>query len=77
MVDSEGTSGGLSLFWRRCLDVWVKSMPMYHIDGVILEEDGVQWRFNGIYGESRSEEKEKDMGNNEGIKDKILPAMAM
>jgi hypothetical protein len=30
----------------------------YHIDSIIKEEDGLQWRFIGIYGESRSEEKD-------------------
>ena len=29
---SNGTSGGLALFWRRDIDVTVKSMSKYHID---------------------------------------------
>jgi hypothetical protein len=40
MVGSEGTSGGLALFWRRGVDVGVKSLSKYHIDSIIQEEDG-------------------------------------
>ena len=35
---SNGTSGGLALFWRRDIDVTVKSMSKYHIDVVIKED---------------------------------------
>jgi len=30
----------------------------YHIDSIIKEDDGLLWRFTGIYGESRSDKKE-------------------
>ena len=56
-VDSIGTSGGLALFWKREIDLSVKSMSKYHIDAVVKEQEGLEWRFTGIYGESRSEEK--------------------
>ena len=52
------TSGGLALFWRNGVDVNVKSMSKYHIDAIIKEVDGGSWRFTGIYGESKTEEKE-------------------
>ena len=55
---STGTSGGLALFQRNGVNVNVKSMSKYHIDVVIEEEGGGSWRFTGIYGESKSEEKE-------------------
>lgn len=54
---SVGNSGGLAMFWRNGLDVTVKSLSKYHIDIQIREEDGWRWRFTGIYGEARSEEK--------------------
>jgi hypothetical protein len=57
-VDSIGTSGGLALFWKRNIGVTVKSFSANHIDSVIKVEDGLQWRFTGIYGEPRSEEKD-------------------
>jgi hypothetical protein len=34
-------------------------MSCYHIEATVKEEDSFKWRFTGIYGESRSEEKEK------------------
>ena len=38
----------------------VLSWSRYHIDAIIKEGEGGAWRFTGIYGESRSEEKEKN-----------------
>lgn len=57
-VDSIGASGGLALFWKREIDVTVKSISEHHIDCVVKEENGLQWRVTGIYVESRSEEKD-------------------
>ena len=56
--NSTGTSGGLALFWRKEVDLTVKSLSKYHIDAIIKEKDGFKWRFTGIYGESRSEAKD-------------------
>jgi hypothetical protein len=36
-------------------------MSKYHID-VVIKEDRWKWRFTGIYGESRNEEKENTWG---------------
>jgi len=57
--DSVGAKGGLALFWKKGVDLRVLSWSRYHIDSLIKEEDGGTWRFTDIYGESRSEEKEK------------------
>ena len=57
--DSEGTRGGLALFWKKEVNLRVLSWSRYHIDTIIKEGDGSAWRFTGIYGESRCEEKEK------------------
>ena len=57
--DSVGASGGLAVFRRKDIDLTVKSMSKYHIDMVIKEEDLFVWRFSGVYGESKSDEKEK------------------
>jgi len=56
---STGASGGLALFWKREVNLLVKSLSDHHIDAVIIEEDGFEWRLTGVYGESRSDEKEK------------------
>ena len=34
-------------------------MSKYHIDITIKEEDGFEWRFIGMYGESKTEENER------------------
>lgn len=56
-VDSVGASGGLAVFWRKEVDLTVNNMSKYHIDIIIKEEDGFLWRYTGIYGESKMEEK--------------------
>jgi hypothetical protein len=34
-------------------------MSKYHIDTEITEPDGFVWRFTGIYGEPKTEDREK------------------
>lgn len=58
----KGLSGGLALFWRSEVDLSVKSLSKYHIDAVI-KEDGGEWRFTGIYGEPKVEEREIKLGS--------------
>jgi exonuclease III len=69
-VDSEGSRGGLALFWKKDIDIRIKSWYIYHIDCVITEDDGIQWRFTGIYGESRSEEKDNTWKTLRTLKEK-------
>ena len=57
--DSVGASGGLALFWKKNVNLTVKSLSKYHIDVVVREEDGFEWRFTGMYGEPKSEEKDR------------------
>lgn len=57
--DCEGQSGGLALFWKSFLKVSAGLKSRYHIDATITEEDGFEWRFTGIYGEPKLEEKVK------------------
>ncbi|KAJ1283965.1 hypothetical protein BS78_03G168000 [Paspalum vaginatum] len=57
--DYVGYKGGIALFWKRDVDVTLKSISKYHIDVVVKEEDGRDWRLTGIYGQPRAEEKEK------------------
>lgn len=52
--------GGLVLFWKREVQVKLTGfVSRYHIDTEITEKDGFAWRFTGIYGESKMEEKDK------------------
>jgi hypothetical protein len=41
------------------VNLMVLSWYRYHIDAEIKETDNSSWRFTGIYGESRGEEKDK------------------
>lgn len=57
---SNGQSGGLIVFWQNGLQIkggrgWCSR---YHIDMEIKEWDGFEWRFTGLYGESKMDEKE-------------------
>ncbi|KAK0607926.1 hypothetical protein LWI29_022770 [Acer saccharum] len=50
-VSSIGSSGGLILLWKDNYKVTVLSFSAGHIDARIQEEDGLQWRFSGMYGD--------------------------
>lgn len=58
-VDSDGLSGGVGLFWSSAVTIDIKSYNLHHIDAVIQCKDGSvpPWRFTGIYGESRRENR--------------------
>jgi hypothetical protein len=59
VVDCEGRSGGLALFWKRNINVELKWKGRMHIDAVVSEEDGFKWTITGIYGEPRQENTEE------------------
>jgi hypothetical protein len=58
-VDSDGLSGGIGLFWSSAVVVDLKSFNNHHIDVVVTFADGSgsPWRFTGIYGEPRRENR--------------------
>jgi exonuclease III len=56
--DCVGRSGGLALFWKSGIKIDLKgALSRYHIDTEITEADGFVWRFMGIYGEPKVEER--------------------
>jgi hypothetical protein len=57
-VDCAGRSGGLALWWRDGVEVSVRPWCQYYIDAQIKFEDKT-WRFTGIYGEPRTEMRNK------------------
>jgi hypothetical protein len=57
-VDCAGRSGGLALWWRDGVEVSVRPWCQYYIDAQITFEDK-SWRFTGIYGEPRTEMRNK------------------
>ena len=60
-VDCDGRSGGLAMWWRDGVDVSVRPWCQYYIDAKICFE-GKTWRFSGIYGEPRTELRNKTWG---------------
>ncbi|KAK2655928.1 hypothetical protein Ddye_008980 [Dipteronia dyeriana] len=50
IVDSEGKSGGLCLFWDSNTDVVLLSYSVGHIDVSIHGTNRCNWRFTGFYG---------------------------
>jgi exonuclease III len=51
-----GKSGGLALFWRKCIYVNLQTMSKYFIDATVTTDEG-SWRFTGLYGEPNSKKK--------------------
>lgn len=47
------------MFWRRGIDVSLRGFLLYYIDVDVKEEDGFQWRFTGVYGESQADLKHR------------------
>ena len=45
------------MLWRRGIDVNVRNSSRNHIDMDVRGEDNKVWRFTGIYGEPRAEDK--------------------
>ena len=57
-VDSVGLSGGIGLFWKNDVSVDLIFFGSNHIDVIVSMRDGSQpWRFTGIYGEPRRENR--------------------
>ena len=50
-VQRQGRGGGLAMFWRKEVNLEIKSYSKYHIDVVVIEEaSGFKWRLTGFYG---------------------------
>jgi hypothetical protein len=57
--DCEGRSRGLTLMWKRHVNIELHNFSRYHIDVQVVEQDGYRWRFTGIYGEPTTEKRDK------------------
>uniref|UniRef100_A0A7N2KXV8 DUF4283 domain-containing protein n=1 Tax=Quercus lobata TaxID=97700 RepID=A0A7N2KXV8_QUELO len=50
-VQRQGRGGELAMFWRKEVNLEIKSYSKYHIDVVVTEEAfGFKWRITGFYG---------------------------
>jgi hypothetical protein len=45
------------MFWKRDINLRTGLLSRYHIDSVITDADGFQWRFTEIYGEPKLEDR--------------------
>lgn len=55
----DSTGRGVALFWRKELNVSLRSYGRRHVDVDVLAEEGLVWRLTGVYGESASERKKE------------------
>lgn len=51
VVDSQGKSGGIVLFWKNAEGVQLLSYSRSHIDVTVTMTGDSKWRLTGIYGE--------------------------
>lgn len=50
-VQIEGKGGGLAMFWRKEMNLEIKSFSRHHINAVVTEEGTCfMWRIIGFYG---------------------------
>ena len=50
-VQRKGQGGGLAMFWRREVDIEIKSFSRHHIDAVVTKEGtSFKWRITRFYG---------------------------
>lgn len=57
--EAEGRSRGVALFWRRGLEVALRSYGRRHVDVDVTEGDSSKWRLTGVYGESEAARKKE------------------
>jgi hypothetical protein len=65
---SDGRKGGVILFWKREVNVQLLFSAPTFIDVKVIESDK-QWRFTGIYGEFRWQDKHLTWQRMRGLKD--------
>lgn len=52
LVESDGRSGGLVMFYNQSNEVILSFSSPNFIDGIVMEGNKVGWRLTGFYGES-------------------------
>lgn len=57
IVRSDGRSGGLALYWKKEISVSLNFKSDNFIDVFISNDPNFTWRFTGMYGEPRWEDK--------------------
>jgi hypothetical protein len=58
IVDGRGKGGGLVLFWKQEIKIWILSYAMHHVDTLIWDgSHHAAWRGTFIYGEPRTQDR--------------------
>jgi hypothetical protein len=66
--------GGVTVFWRRGINVSLRGLSQYYIDLDVREEDGFLWRFTGVYGEAQSDLKHRTWQQLKNLRvDPVIP----
>ena len=59
-VQRQGRGGGLAMFWRKEVNLEIKSYSKYHIDAVIIEEaSSFKRRLMGFYGHPKTHRRKE------------------
>lgn len=53
-IDSQGSSGGIGIFWKNTIKLEILGSSVYHIDCSVTEESSEAWRLTCIYGEAQT-----------------------
>ena len=56
-VSRDGLGGGLAMMWTLEINVEIKSYSKHHVDVVVYNETGSNWRCTGVYGHPKSDQK--------------------
>lgn len=56
-VSRDGLGGGLAMMWTLEINVEIKSYSKHHVDVVVYNETGSNWRCTGVYGHPESDQK--------------------
>lgn len=57
VVNCDGNSGGLCLFWKLTMDVSLLSYSRFHIDTIVTSSQNKKWRLTCFYGLPNSSQK--------------------
>ncbi|KAK1592432.1 hypothetical protein Q3G72_024855 [Acer saccharum] len=57
VMNKEGNSGGLFLYWKENVEVSLLSYSRFHIDSMVTSNKNKRWRLTGFYGHPNSNKR--------------------
>ena len=59
-VQRKGRGGGLAMYWKKEVNLEIKSYSRQHINAVVVEEEsGFKWRLTGFYGHPETHQRKE------------------